>query len=413
MINAGFDPLGRDVFSAKQLAQRFNILRAERVMDGLEAFEPYDDIAALGTDAFFDADDLPEAILFISHRWESARNPDPTKRKFNALRQYLDMIGAVADWKKGWFGPDAKKVALRHGTYQAAYLLGDYNPFDPGASRAPGFGTNSKDTLRKLGVWFDYSCLSKAKDTEAARKEALSRLHDLLGAANLVSFREPGDTFDERGWCAAELSTDPDIERSRVRKICLRLDKLGAPFDISELVKPGSPMAGFTDLLETTLKPAKTGGEVARAVAHFQKTVGVEAEDDRDTPLLFNRRAPYIFAAHEDFLKAMTGALSHITDKPQPGVDLVEIAVQAAAKAGLKTSDAADMAYTSLMILYARHRGAPDMARLYGEALARHLEGRSTRLREFALIYDKQDGWNVFRGACRFAFEDDGLAPKS
>tara|TARA_R110002072_G_scaffold140118_3_gene283981 strand:+ start:1063 stop:2283 length:1221 start_codon:yes stop_codon:yes gene_type:complete len=406
MINAGLDPLGRTSLTAPELAATFNILRADCLLDDLEAFDSYDTLVENDRSIFFNQDDMPEAVIFISHRWEDTHNPDPTVRKFNALRRFLEMIAEVADWRKRWFGSKATTTVLRHGAYQAAYFLAENNRFDPDAASAAQFGHSGSETLRRIGIWYDFSCLSQLPETLAARKETLSRLHDLLGASNLLSFREPGDDYDYRGWCAAELSIDPDIQRSRVRKIYLRLDKLDTPLEAADLLKLDSPMADMPDMLLSQLGRAKTGIDLALAVGFFQGLVGVDAEDDRETPLLFNRRGPYIFAVQEKFMTTMIHALEEISDKARLTADLVEIVVAAARSAGLRTTEEEDLAFTSLMILYARHRGAPDTARLYGECLERRLEGRSTRLAEFSLLYDEQDDWKIHRGGCTFTFEN-------
>ncbi|MEP2705028.1 MAG: hypothetical protein ABJQ71_13680 [Roseibium sp.] len=409
MVNARFDPLGREVLTARQLASTFSILRAERIQDSLQAFERHDDLLCDRPYFFFDESDLPEAVIFVSHRWETETNPDPKGENFRALQSFLRAVGEIADWRRGLFPSQPIQEILRHGKYQAAYFLGSYNRFDPDREDSLPLVGEAGGALDKIGVWYDFTCMSQAQETLLARKFALARLHDLLGAANLVAFRKPGDAFDRRCWCAAELSTDPDIERSSVRKICLRLDKLGEPLDLGDLVNPNSPMAGMTELLKTQMDHAKTGNDIATAVANFQQIVGVEAEDDRETPLLFNRRAPNIFAAQKDFFLAIQYGLDQATREPQKTLDLENLVTEAAKHVELETSNPEDLAYTSLMILYARHRGAPDMARLYGEGLTRYLEGRTTRLAHFALLYDAapdNSEWKIFRGRCEFSFAD-------
>jgi len=405
--NAGFDPLGRAVFSAHQLVSAFNILRADRVLSTLEAFEPYDELAK-DKSSFFNEMELPEAVIFISHRWENKINPDPENEKFEALKNFLGMIQEIAEWKRESSALQPEQIVLKHGKYQAAYFLGGYNRFDPDNSKASLLSDVAGKTISKIGIWFDFSCLSQAPDTLMARKASLARLHDLLGAANLVSFRKSGDKFEHRAWCAAELSTDPEIARSRVRKICLRVDKLNESLSLNDLVSPASTNKGFTALLSTQLEHAEHGRDLAKAVSFFQGIVGVEAEDNRETPLLFNRRPPYIFMAQEEFFAFVQSALTHVTQNPDQTVDILQVATLAASKAGLETTKPEDLAYTSLMILYARHRGAPDMARLYGQALSRHLEGRSTELAHLALRYDSTPGsdWKIFKGRCEFAFID-------
>lgn len=405
-VNAVLDPLGRPSLSASELSETFNILRADRLFNDLGAFESFDTLEARDPSLFFGTDDVPEAVIFISHRWEDQAHPDPTGRKFVALQKFLEMIRQVSDWRADDAGPSATEIVMRHGAYQATYFLGDYNRFNPDAVRPENFGVVGAETLRRVGIWFDFSCLSQSPETVTSRKEVLSRLHDLLGAANLLSFREPGDTYDYRGWCAAELSIDPDIARSRVRKICLRLDKLGDQLDVAELANEGNSMASAVDMLLPQLATATSGKELVNHVSLLQQFLGVAAEDDRETPLLFNRRGPYVFADQEAFMTAMIHALDNIEKMEEPSVDLLQVVVRSARNAGLQTTEEEDLAFTSLMILYARHRGAPDLARLYGECLGRWIDGRSTCLVAFTKFYDERDGWKLFNGRCTFAFKD-------
>lgn len=405
-INAVLDPLGRPSLSASELSGTFNILRADRLFDDLGAFESFDTLVARDPNLFFGTDDVPEAVIFISHRWEDPAHPDPTGRKFAALQKFLEMIRQVADWRADDAGPSAAETVMRHGAYQATYFLGDYNRFNLDAVRPENFGVAGPETLRRVGIWFDFSCLSQSPETVTVRKEVLSRLHDLLGASNLLSFREPDDTYDYRGWCAAELSIDPDIARSRVRKICLRLDKLGDQLDVAELFKKGESMGHAADILLPQLATATSGKELVNHVTLFQQLIGVAAEDDRETPLLFNRRGPYIFAAQEAFMTAMIHVLDEIEKMEEQRVDLLPVVVRSARNAGLQTTEEEDLAFTSLMILYARHRGAPDLARLYGECMGRWIDGRSTSLVAFTKFYDERDDWKLFNGRCTFAFED-------
>jgi hypothetical protein len=83
------------------------------------------------------------------------------------------------------------------------------------------------DALSRIGVWYDYTSTPQAPANRGQLVVALERIHELLGACNLITLRHPGDDYDARAWCAAEVAIDPDIDRTRFRKICVRLDKIG------------------------------------------------------------------------------------------------------------------------------------------------------------------------------------------
>lgn len=61
--------------------------------------------------------------------------------------------------------------------------------------------------LGRIGVWVDYMCMPQAPHSEAERlefREALAWLDGLVVSSTVVSLRDAGDDYPERGWCAAE-----------------------------------------------------------------------------------------------------------------------------------------------------------------------------------------------------------------
>jgi hypothetical protein len=64
-------------------------------------------------------------------------------------------------------------------------------------------------------------------------------------------------------------------------------------------------------------------------------------------------------------------------------VDIVEVIAIGADSVGLRASNAHDLRYTSLLILYSRHRRAADFATFYADCLTRMLDGRPTVLRRY------------------------------
>src|SRR5260370_32650448 len=118
---------------------------------------------------------------------------------------------------------------------------------------------------------------------------------------------------------------------------------------------------------------------------------GVEAEDKGELPRFVVKRKPWIFGGQEEFLAFMINTLSRLSDldvKMKEGahglnVDMVEVIAIGATSAGLRASNADDLRYTSLLILYSRHRGAGTFAAFYADCLTRALDGRSTVLRHY------------------------------
>jgi hypothetical protein len=194
---------------------------------------------------FFDANDLQMAVIFVSHRWHSPSHPDPEGEQLSAVKIFLP-------WVKKWCDPTdsgqareaffncSREIRQVQGktssrphwlTFQAAYFLGSYSPFDgKGAGSRGDLLSLGGDALNRIGVWYDYTSTPQAPANRGQLVVALERIHELLGACNLITLRHPGDDYDARAWCAAEVAIDPDIDRTRFRQICVRLDKIGEAF---------------------------------------------------------------------------------------------------------------------------------------------------------------------------------------
>ena len=86
MTNAKFDPLERDLMSPAELVTHFKIRKGAAVVEEIARFEPLEKI---DDSLFFSEDDIPEAVLFISHRWQSTMDPDPNAEQFTAVKTFL------------------------------------------------------------------------------------------------------------------------------------------------------------------------------------------------------------------------------------------------------------------------------------------------------------------------------------
>jgi hypothetical protein len=128
-------------------------------------------------------------------------------------------------------------------------------------------------------------------------------------------------------------------------------------------------------------------------IARYIYMCGTEAEEERPYPLFVIKRRPELFAGQPRFLASMIDIQSRLSDLDSKqrksvdrlglGIDIVELITQAAENAGLNTSDKNDMRYTSLLILYSRHRSSPSFAAFYADCIMRVLEGRTTILRRY------------------------------
>ena len=423
MPNAALSPFDRETLTPSEMVKAFHIIRASVLVDELSAFPRHENISVAHDRVFFNANDLPKAVIFVSHRWNSPTHPDPDGEQFAAVRYFLTATRRICDpafaagrrslfqFLAGKTRESATTAVLAHGGFQAAYLLGSYNPFDPKSGVRSGLLDLGRDVLNEIGVWYDYTSMPQDPATHGQLLAALERIHELIGASNFVALREPGDAYDERAWCAAEVSTEPDIERSSIRRICIRLDKIGQPFPADVLLDQPPQWKQIGEITIDQLRRARSSIDVVNAVASFIRMVGVDAEDERDFPLFFVKRKPWLFKGQREFLVRVMDVLIQASALDQTrasnmssfsiGLDVAAAATKAAKSVGLVSSNEEDIPYTVLLILYARHRGAPALARLFAEALQRYLRGATTvlaRYRETRMLNDTK---------CWFHFEDE------
>jgi hypothetical protein len=102
-------------------------------MNNLNAFSKFEHVRATVPDAFFTTSDLPEAIVFISHRWGTHVSPDPSVEQFKATVRFLDHIkrfsSALANETDDL--AECRRMFFTHGGFQAAYFLAQCNLLDP------------------------------------------------------------------------------------------------------------------------------------------------------------------------------------------------------------------------------------------------------------------------------------------
>ena len=185
---------------------------------------------------FFDANDLQMAVIFVSHRWHSPSHPDPDGEQLSAVKIFLSWVKKWCDPTAFWAsqvglfqlfsrnsastGQDILKATWL--TFQAAYFLGSYSPFDgKGAGSRGDLLSLVGDALNRIGVWYDYTSTPQAPANRGQLVVALEWIHELLGVVISLRYDTP-ETTTTRAWCAAEVAIDPDIDRTRFRQICVR-----------------------------------------------------------------------------------------------------------------------------------------------------------------------------------------------
>ena len=436
--NAPVDPFGDSDRSAAGLTRTFRILRASYLLETSGPFLSFGELRLDHPGAWFDSADPPKAVLFISHRWKTAQHPDPHGLQAEAIRVLLRNMIQVAHASAN--KEERSRLVpslLRHGILQAAYILNTAMTFGENSeggwrqlvektkSVKGDFGSLAGEVASGFGIWYDYACLpqdssrSGFKGTDADSRLLLAnlrQLHSLISQCTLVSLRAAGDDYVERSWCMLELATEPDIARRGCEQVVLRTDLLGKPIHEAD-IGVGRPMDTAQKFREVRLANildwVKTGGPSLEWVDRLYQLLD-ELEDDRPVPLFTSARPPVIFPGQRALMGYMIDELDRLSRsdrslwrrlKGQRLQGDIEESVRGALRAAnLKCTDPADLIYTGLMILYARHRGATELASFYGACLKRWLDGKPLRLlryRERRSLSENRASW---------IFEDDSVA---
>lgn len=401
----------------KSLADSFSIMRADWLVQTQGILPKFEDILMTSPEAFFDCEEHPRSVLFISQRWDDTLQPDPTGRKADAIREFLkhcERFGSNPDN----LDRETSTYLLRHGAFQAAYFV----------SRAKFFGESPDSTfedeirfdpelplLKQVGVWFDYSCLPQDGISEKL-KENLSRIDELIYESTILILRYPEDDYEKRAWCAVEISGAADqIGRVAPKPLVLRLDRIGETISkLNASERCVSSSLGLRDEFGTA--------QVIRKIFETELPEHEEYNEDFDTFTI--KRPPYVFEGLRDFLIAEINGISNLSQTDEMlnsmgvadadfGHDMEEMVKRWLVESNLKTSNERDLVYTGLMILYLRRRGLPETSQFYRTLLERHLAGKSLKIRRYREI---RRGWGAsLENSCWWLFSDappgKGLEP--
>ena len=401
------DPFGQSS-SPQQVARDFTFVRAHAFLESEGEPRRYSDLCASDRDAFHPADEPPAMVLFVSHRWQTPTHPDPSGRETDIVRDFLRTVGLVAAAASS--PPDARTAIVpslhRQGVLQAAMLLGSPGIFGgpeyqwdalcTRVRRARDPGTAGDEILRRIGLWYDYSCLPNVRgfgsgpEYDAARRlvrEALRQLHLLIEASNVLVLRSADDDYGSRAWYVVELA----IGHPRWRHLVLRSDLVGQPISESDVLgEPELIEHGGISLMrdgeyrlelwwaDRRWREDADGWAVLKAVAETGYFGLPELEAKRRVPVVITGWAPQVFPGQRNLLTGMIGRLAQLSavddayGEIPAGVDIAEVIVLSLEESGLHCSEPFDRAYVGLQILYARHRRAPAFAKFYAECLRRY-----------------------------------------
>jgi hypothetical protein len=422
--NAPVDPNSAQP-TAAELTDEFRILRATWLMSKSGPMPKFEEIHK--ESPWFNPDAPPSAVIFLSHRWESPKHPDPNGAQADALRAFLGAVRSLSEVRGGTEDERRAQVPslLVHGVLQAAYFLDNAIAF--GGPEGGAWGADSKIdvVLDSVGVWYDYSCMPQDGLADLSLVPGLQHIHQLIGESTMLILRRPNDHYDERAWCAAEISEEPDRARQQCERIVLRMDLLNRPFPLKHIIQSDEPRRApdmriaealfgtstsefsrpLREIMAKGLEDWIEDPESAFARLHRLYIFLSEVEDEREVPLFTARRNPELFRGQRTLLLEMIERLRAVTEtdfalgrKGRFEVDVAAEVLGAMKKAKLRTSAPEDLLFTGLMILYSRHRGVPRMAAFYGECLARYFAKKSLRLARYRELRDGMslDVWCVF-----------------
>jgi hypothetical protein len=404
-INAPVDPGGRPVASPGALVAEFRILRASAVLRMEGPMPKFEQLQAEQPSSWFSPDSPPSAVLFVSHRWKTPTHPDPDGAQGNAIRAFLAAVRDVDESREASASVRRRRVPslLVHGVFQAAYFLENGISFgrQEGGAWSDDLDDDRESVVDRIGIWYDFSCMPQDGIGSLSLVPSLARIHELIGESTMLILRWRGDDYDARAWCAAEISTEPDIERSQCRRIVLRADQISRPIALKDLVH--SKEAPYLDSTRESMAVDLQlwNEQPGRALVRLDQLYDflTELEEERDMPLFTARRKPEIFRGQRALLVGMIerlGALSRrdfaLPAKGRLQADVAAEVVAALRLARLGCTIPDDLLFTGLMILYSRHRGAPQMARFYKVCIERYFAGKPLRLARYR---ERRDGHSV------------------
>ena len=156
-------------------------------------------------------------LVFISHRWGSQNDPDPSGSQLAALKQMVqrmaDIAEAISDERVGVEAAQNRLARIpslrRQGTLQAAHLV--FRSLCA-AESIPDWEVTWNDgrgILDVIGFWYDYSCLPQDPKTPSEDWEfaqTLQGIGDMILSSRVSTLvlRKEGDGYLSRGWCFVE-----------------------------------------------------------------------------------------------------------------------------------------------------------------------------------------------------------------
>jgi len=335
-------------------------------------------------------------LVFISHRWGSQDDPDPSGKQLEALKRLVwrmvDIAGVIGDER---VSAEAVRDRLarvpslaRQGNLQAAHLVfrtlcGGSDLAANEVARLEGDGI-----LDLIGFWYDFSCLPqdpRTVDEEREFGQALQGIGEMIlspRVSTLVLRREK-DGYLERGWCFAE-SMIAGAKEDVFMPMILRTDRWDEPLAMELSGGFGAlrpEVMGMLGLWEDLAVPVLAEKAFASAV-NGTAMLMLAKMDSSMSEFVVGATATMsaglgLFAGIQSSV-----ALLAVGDRLDLSVDLVNVL----RREGLGCRDERDYILVALLLMKSLTAiNATEDLGIWWEALERFMEGRS-------LILVRRDG---------------------
>jgi len=327
-------------------------------------------------------------LIFVSHRWETLRHPDPAGRQWRALAR---LVSDMCDlWDALGAGDAHQRIRLvprldRHGVAQAAVLLSRLRP--PEGASAPGPDTPARAFLPdRIGIWYDYACMPQrpwARGEEEEFRAGLIALPQLFGSEHvlLLALREAGDDYGNRGWCLAEsLSAAAGGQRG----VAVRMDLLGTPLtlgaegqdrnhDLSRRLR--AALGGWADSAVDAAAAADCLTMLA-VTAGYSQSEWFSASDGIAPVYLGD-----VITTAGAWLGKM---LARLAVRRGRSADLAVLLRELAHESGVRCAVEDDLVYVALLMLHMESADGSAIRKFYADCIERFVSGRPivTRLAE-------------------------------
>lgn len=330
----------------------------------------------------------PDIILFISHRWNSTNEPDPSGEQLETIKKFIHNIDKIAAASIQPTLQDRVNIVPTlkiHGYIQAASLIDKIS-------------TTNVSPISTIGIWHDFMCLpQKNTDGDDDRTDeeknvftnSLRTMPSLIVSCDaIISIRKEEDDYSKRGWCISEICLNSNMcAQDHLPTIVLRSDYMDKPI-LQKNTNNEQTKDDYLQLYWRAIEKWEKEDNITRVIPQFRNLYFCldVAENPQKTPFFTSPIAPGIFLKQADFMCDVSGLLLNQYIAP---LKVDRVIISAMQNYGISCKYENDMVYCGLLILIARHSGHPGWKEFYSECMSRFSNSKSLILER--LVYQDVD----------------------